>query len=228
MYYPDDDTVENPDELDPSLVTPDVTLETILSNAKAEREYLDSENKTGRPSSYKETFPQLLFEHYHIPFKRNTTINQKVSHSVRKIKVAKVMHLPTAAGFCRKHGINRAMFFRYLDQHQEFRDVYEWGKTVCEEMIVQMLLDGSYDASVAMLLAKITKKYDSEMLPIEESDQKALDDGLRVEETPQRVKGYDLSEIDKYCDEPAIETTATKVMDGEEKSVQVSQETKDI
>jgi len=171
---------------------------------------------TGRPSLYDESKAIALFEHYKIAFTRWKVIQTKVSHSMRRLKVEVPSRLPTVAGYCRNMGIGRKTFYRWLEAHEDFRHIYEWGKTVVEEMVSQRLYDGKVDPNAVLMLNRILNKYDDEFLS---EAKEALETGNDIEETPERLKGYNLAEIDKYCKDKPIEAEFSEVMDGQEKDV---------
>ena len=212
MYHPSD--YEAPEiELTDHLISPDIGFEAIT---------------LGRTSKYTPEMARKLYDYFNIPLKIKKKIPMKVSHSMVNVEIEVDNYLPTVSGFCRMQGIGRATFYRWCVKHQQFRDIASWGKIVIEEMISQKLFEGRADSGSVVALNQIMHKYDKDLMELPSVALDSPDDEDKTEQIPPKKKGYDISEIDKYRNKAAIETTAVEVKDGKEKSVQVSQETKDI
>lgn len=181
-------------------------------------------NNFGRPTKYDETMPRKLFEFYHKPRMR-VVRERATAYGKTIIKTYEVPErFPTVEYFCSLQCIHRDTFYEWLKVHPELSDTYGACKSWAKDTLVQNALEGKWNYKVAVLIAQ---NY-TELREIPNDSNLTEADGEGgVEVIPPRKKGYDISEIDKYCNEP-IETTAQEVKDGEKESVQVSQETEDI
>lgn len=139
---------------------PEVVEETAVIEANLSFEAI----ATGRTTKYTREHAKALYQHYLIEFTEKKTIMTKFAHKAGAMTVEAPNRLPTVSSFCRKMGICRKTFYNWCRDNDEFLHIYEWGKTVLEDMITQLTLNGTYTATNAMLAARITKKYDTDII----------------------------------------------------------------
>lgn len=182
-------------------------------------------NNYGRPTKYHEDMPRRLFEFYHKP--RMRVVREKATAYGKPIIKTYEMpeRFPTVERFLSEQCISRDTFYNWIKAHPLFSDTYSACKEWAKDTLVQNVLEGKWNYKVGVLVAQ---NY-TDIREIPDSDGDGDDEETNgVEKIPPKKKGYDISNIDKYRSQKAIETTAVKVKDGEKKSVQVSQETKNI
>lgn len=163
-------------------------------------------NNYGRPTKYKEDMPERLFKYYFKP--RIATIKEKsTSYGKPVIKTSKrAARFPTLEGFLVEQCIGESTFYEWIARYSDFAEVYKLCRSRVKDILIQNVLEGEWSYKVSILVAaNYTNLRD---VPIEE-----ISSGEGVESVPERKKGYDISEIDKYCVD-TVETTAVKVEDG--------------
>lgn len=163
-------------------------------------------NNKGRPTKYNEDMPRILWEYFMKPriakkYRRSTYHGkeiQKVYYEAEKF--------PTVEAFCVLQCIHKDTFYEWIKQHKDFSDAYSICKMRQKDVLVQNILEGEWGVKSGVF---ISLNYTD----LTEAEREIFGDG-GVEETPKRLKGYDLSKIDSYCKDSAIETTATEVKNG--------------
>lgn len=180
----------------------------------------------GRPTKYTEDMPEKLFNHFIRP--RMRIKYRKATYHGKEIKKAyyEPERLPTREGFCVEQCIGPSTFLRWINAHEEFRTTYEFCKSRQKDVLVQNLLEGEWNFRVGTLIA-VNYTDIREALPAEIEE---MEEEFGIEAVPKRQKGYDISQIDSFCKDNAIETTATHLGgdNGKKEAVHEPQEAKDI
>jgi len=109
----------------------------------------------GRPSLYKESYPQMLYDYFNITptYEKVTKTKSKGVEKVTKKILAN--DLPTLAGFAWKIGVSRETLYEWGRVHPEFSDVLSRVKDSQEHILVTNSLQGRYNSTYASLASKV-------------------------------------------------------------------------
>lgn len=163
------------------------------------------DNGMGRPKKYTEDMPERLFNFFMKP--RIAKKYRKSTYHGREIQKIyyEAEKLPTVEAFCVMNCINKDTFYDWLQKSKEFSDTYDLCKLRQKDVLVQNMLEGQWQVQVGSFIS------------VNYTDMKAVnktEEGSgSIENTPERKKGYDVADIDSYC-QKTIETTARDVTNG--------------
>jgi len=106
-------------------------------------------------SKYKESYNELLLEHFSVAEKREVehkTIDKDGIERTYKKEYAN--QLPTFEGFCCRVGISPKVIYDWIEKYPEFSKAYNICKLRQKEILINNSLDGSYNANFAIFAAK--------------------------------------------------------------------------
>lgn len=113
-----------------------------------------SKKKVGRPTKYKESFPEDLLEFFNQPLFIEIEVEKmSASGAIKTLKERVANDMPLFKCFCREIGINFDTFNEWTRQYPRFSDAYKQCKGIQERFIMAHSLGGRYNASFAKFFA---------------------------------------------------------------------------
>lgn len=118
--------------------------------------------KTGRPTLYKDEYPELLIKHFDIPPYFKTTKQVFTKSGVCEVEVLEPNDFPTLAGFAIKIGVCRDSLHEWANKkdkdgnlkHPLFSDAYKKVSLYQENYLVTNGLRGIVNTAFAIFTAK--------------------------------------------------------------------------
>ncbi|MBT4791077.1 MAG: hypothetical protein HON90_05860 [Halobacteriovoraceae bacterium] len=145
----------------------------------------------GRPTKYNREMSRKLYSFYFKPRIINPTNSTK----------QKLERFPTLEGFLVQECIGVTTFRRWLKSHPDFRATYDFCKMRAKDILIQNILEDQWKFRAANLIA------------VNYTDIKNIVESTKnenyVETVPLRQKGYDISQISKYCSTSVREKIAS-------------------
>jgi hypothetical protein len=106
---------------------------------------LIEKNLGGRPTIYKEEYPELLIKHFNQPSTVMKKVEKLSAGVVKKLNVEHSNKLPTVASFCRSLLISGDTFYRWVKEYPKFSDAYRICKKIQEDILVENSMNGKYN-----------------------------------------------------------------------------------
>ena len=110
--------------------------------------------KVGRPTKYKESYPQELKEYFDQPlYVYRTEQKMSASGAVKDIEVREPNGMPTFEGFARKIGVLHETLVEWTKKHDAFSVAYKDCKGVQKQFILHHGMTGGYNANFTKFVA---------------------------------------------------------------------------
>lgn len=139
-------------------------------------------NKGGRPTKYRDDYPEKLLAFFDIPLER-VVIEQRVTNKgdIVEVEVIKPARFPTVEGFCAHLKISKSTLHDWVRAYPLFSNALSKAKQMQMNHLIVNAMDGAYHAGFAKFMAmnlsdyreKVETKVDAE-IKVELPTEKAL------------------------------------------------------